>query len=195
MHTTQSFQEQNSNSRFVLSGCRIPALPTPVLLGSVWSGGFHGHRALGSCHSLCSLSDILKQVSTVYLCPGCSAPEPSVPREHQVDFTRTRPGWVCAHSIPSVVACCAACYHPTHQGSAASPQEQSRRLTQQQVITDGTVTCQTHPSSRKGTAGAAHQVTYPSAAPVTPSRCCHPVAGPVGERQPAGQQRSLYSVE
>lgn len=102
---------------------------------------------------LLSLSDILKQVSTVYLCPGCSAPEPSVPREHQVDFTRTRTGWVCAHSIPSVVACCAACYRPTHQGSAASPQEQSRRLTQQQVITDGTVTRQTHPSSRKGTAG------------------------------------------
>lgn len=113
VHTTQSFQEQNSNSRFVLSGCRSPALPTPVLLGSGWSGGFHGHRALGSCHSLCSLSDILKQVSTVYLCPGCSAPEPSVPREHQVDFTRTRTGWVCAHSIPSVVACCAACYRPT----------------------------------------------------------------------------------
>lgn len=84
---------------------------------------------------------------------GLPCPEPSVPREHQVDFTRTRPGWVCAHSIPSVVACCAACYRPTHQGSAASPQEQSRRLTQQQVITDGTVTRQTHPSSRKGTAG------------------------------------------
>lgn len=159
----------------------------------------NGHRALDSCHSLCSLSQTSSNrfpLSTS--CPGCSVPEPSVPREHHVDFTRTRTGWVCTHSIPnvvaSVVACCAACYHPTHQGSAASSQEQSRPHSSRSSPM-ALSHARNIPAAERAQLGAAHQVTYPSAAPVTPSKHCHPVAGPVGERQPAGQQLSLYSVE
>lgn len=138
------------------------------------------------CRSLFSPSNTLKQVSIVYLLSGLLCPEPSAPGEDHVDVTRPRTGMGRSLQHPGSPYPGLFPGRTEHEPHTAAGHHQWQ-----------TVTWHTHPS-RKGVTlllGAARQVTYPSAAPVTPSRRWHPDVGPVGERQPAGQQLSLYSVE
>lgn len=145
-------------------------------------------------------------------------PRPSAPREHITWTSQTEPEleWVrtsqsswspesCAVLLathPYVLGKCGLFpggkEHLPHTAAASSQEEQSICLTQQQAPINSKLSHVRDIPTREGTVlllGAAHQVTYPSAAPVPPSRCWHLDVGPEGGRQPAGQQLSQHSVE